>query len=193
LARAIVIEPQVLLFDEPLSNLDARLRIETRQSIRRLVNDLHITSIFVTHDQEEAMSIADDMAVMRDGLVLQQGSPAQCYQQPATAFVGRFLGRANILPLNDALRQHFPDIPAAHRHVLLRPEHLSLCDAADAVLSGSLRMLEFQGPHQRLHIDSDGRNIELVVPADMQVPALHSTLSIDCAAEHVRSYEYDNT
>ncbi len=98
LARAIVVRPQVLLFDEPLSNLDAKLRVHTRSEIRNLQKTLHITSIYVTHDQEEAMAISDRIAVMNHGRIVQVGSAEELYYHPRTDFVARFIGRINSLP-----------------------------------------------------------------------------------------------
>ncbi|MCK6451745.1 MAG: ABC transporter ATP-binding protein [Alphaproteobacteria bacterium] len=97
LARCLVIEPAVLLLDEPLSNLDAQLRVEMRGEIRRLQKSLGITALYVTHDQEEAMSISDRIAVMRLGQVEQLGTPADIYRRPATPFVARFMGTTNLL------------------------------------------------------------------------------------------------
>ena len=98
LARALVVEPRVLLLDEPLSNLDAKLRLEMRQEIRRLCKETGITTVYVTHDQEEALSMADRMAVLKDGLLQQLGPPATLYQRPSTRFVAEFLGETNLLP-----------------------------------------------------------------------------------------------
>ncbi len=97
LARALVMEPKVLLMDEPLSNLDQKLRHTMRTTIRRIQQDLKITTIFVTHDQEEAMSMADRVAVMKDGQVIQIGTPTELYSQPATPFIADFVGTSNIL------------------------------------------------------------------------------------------------
>ncbi|MCP5312447.1 MAG: ABC transporter ATP-binding protein [Chromatiaceae bacterium] len=97
LARTIVVEPRVLLLDEPLSNLDANLRIRMRGEIRELQQRLGITTIFVTHDQEEANTVADRMAVLNDGILQQVGSPMALYDNPANRFVARFLGTANLL------------------------------------------------------------------------------------------------
>lgn len=97
LARALVIEPKVLLFDEPLSNLDAKLRVETREQIRRLQKELDITSLYVTHDQAEAMAISDRIAVMNAGKIQQVGPPYDIYARPANRFVADFIGRANFL------------------------------------------------------------------------------------------------
>src|SRR5690606_36972947 len=97
LARTIVVEPKVLLLDEPLSNLDANLRIQMRREIRDLQRKLGITTIFVTHDQEEANTTSDRMAVLDQGVIQQVGSPMELYDNPANLFVARFLGTANIL------------------------------------------------------------------------------------------------
>lgn len=95
LARALVIKPTCLLLDEPLSNLDAKLRTEMREEIRRIVKDHGITAIYVTHDQEEALSMADRMAVMDDGHVMQVGTPEEIYRNPANSHVARFIGKTN--------------------------------------------------------------------------------------------------
>ncbi|MDA0991406.1 MAG: ABC transporter ATP-binding protein [Verrucomicrobia bacterium] len=97
LARALVIEPGVILMDEPLSNLDARLRLQMRHEIRRLHDDTGITMVYVTHDQEEALSMADDIAVMSMGRIEQQGAPRTIYRSPASTFVADFIGETNLL------------------------------------------------------------------------------------------------
>jgi iron(III) transport system ATP-binding protein len=97
LARALVIKPDVLLLDEPLSNLDAKLRLEMREEIRRLHNETKLTTIFVTHDQAEALSLADRVAIMNAGRVEQVGTPRELYQRPASPFVSAFLGAANFV------------------------------------------------------------------------------------------------
>jgi len=97
LARALVVEPEVLLLDEPLSNLDAKLRLETRDEIRRIQKETQVTSIYVTHDQEEALSMADEIAIMNAGRIEQLGMPQEVYNNPTNAFVANFLGNTNIL------------------------------------------------------------------------------------------------
>ena len=97
IARALVIEPEVLLLDEPLSNLDAKLRVEMRAEIRQLQQQLKITAIYVTHDQEEALAISDRIAVMHSGRLEQVGAPESIYRTPATAFVAEFMGTTNLL------------------------------------------------------------------------------------------------
>ncbi|MEX0654687.1 MAG: ABC transporter ATP-binding protein [Phycisphaeraceae bacterium] len=98
LARAMVIEPTVLLLDEPLSNLDAKLRTEMRSQIREICKQAGITAVYVTHDQKEALSMADRVAVMRDGRIMQTGSPRQIYNRPSNRFVADFLGATNFVP-----------------------------------------------------------------------------------------------
>ncbi len=97
LARALAVKPDVLLMDEPLSNLDAKLRLEMRQAIRNIQRELGITTVYVTHDQEEAMSISDTIAVMDHGVIQHLGAPKEIYQRPANLFVSTFIGRSNIL------------------------------------------------------------------------------------------------
>ena len=98
LARALVVEPSVLLLDEPLSNLDAKLREEMRTEIRSIVQRVGVTTLFVTHDQDEALAMADKVAVMSSGRIDQVGTPEDVYERPMSKFVANFIGRANLLP-----------------------------------------------------------------------------------------------
>ena len=97
LARALCIEPDVLLFDEPLSNLDAKLRVEMRTVIKQIQHNVGITTVYVTHDQEEAMAVSDRIAVMKDGVIQHVGTPKNIYQRPSNLFVSTFIGRSNVL------------------------------------------------------------------------------------------------
>ncbi|MGE4610181.1 MAG: ABC transporter ATP-binding protein [Paracoccaceae bacterium] len=97
-ARALVLEPQVLLFDEPLSNLDAKLRRQVREEIREIQQNLGLTVVYVTHDQEEALAVSDEIVVMRNAAIAQMGTPRQLYETPADTFVADFIGEANLLP-----------------------------------------------------------------------------------------------
>ena len=97
-ARALVLEPQVLLFDEPLSNLDAKLRRQVREEIREIQQNLGLTVVYVTHDQEEALAVSDEIVVMRNAAIAQMGTPRQLYDTPADTFVADFIGEANLLP-----------------------------------------------------------------------------------------------
>jgi iron(III) transport system ATP-binding protein len=143
LARAIVIRPRVLLFDEPLSNLDAKLRVDMRTEIQRLQRTLGITTVYVTHDQEEAMAISDRIAVMKDGTIAQLGSAEELYRRPASSFVAGFLGRANLLPATVraskggsvtldvagatiTVASTTPLAPGTQLAVMIRPERISI-------------------------------------------------------------------
>jgi len=105
LARALVVKPQVLLLDEPLSNLDAKLRLEMRGEIRRICKDAGITGVYVTHDQKEALSIADKIAVLRLGRVVQIGSPRDLYDRPASPFIADFIGETNFIPVQKVIER----------------------------------------------------------------------------------------
>lgn len=99
-ARAVVLEPEVLLFDEPLSNLDAKLRRHVRSEIRQIQQDLGLTAVYVTHDQEEAMAVSDKIVVMKDGVIAQSGSPSEIYEMPNSEFIADFIGDANVISCN---------------------------------------------------------------------------------------------
>jgi sulfate transport system ATP-binding protein len=125
LARALAIEPQVLLLDEPFGALDAKVRKDLRDWLRRLHDEVHVTTVFVTHDQEEAMEIADEIVVMNYGKVEQIGSPAEIYENPATPFVMSFIGAVNVLS-PDATWQSFPHALPDSQPVFLRPHDVEI-------------------------------------------------------------------
>jgi sulfate/thiosulfate transport system ATP-binding protein len=123
LARALAVEPKVLLLDEPFGALDAKVRKDLRAWLRRLHDEVHVTTVFVTHDQEEAMEVADDLVVMNKGKVEQIGSPAEIYDHPASAFVMSFIGPVNVLPSTSRIFQaNGFDTP--HPEVFLRPQDI---------------------------------------------------------------------
>jgi len=180
LARALVIRPRTLLLDEPLSNLDAKLREETRTEIRRIQREAGITSIYVTHDQSEAMAMSDRVAVMESGRVQQVGTPQEIYHRPTTSFVARFIGRSNILslPVRSAgattVDVQLPDggqmavaAPEGHgltesatAQVSVRPEHITLGAPTDpGMLSGQVTESEFTGMATNLTVDVAGETM----------------------------------
>jgi sulfate/thiosulfate transport system ATP-binding protein len=120
LARALAVEPQVLLLDEPFGALDAKVRKDLRAWLRRLHDEVHVTTVFVTHDQEEAMEVADQIVVMNQGKVEQIGAPAEIYDHPASPFVMSFIGPVNVLPGNSNIFQGNGDA-AASAEMFLRP------------------------------------------------------------------------
>lgn len=120
LARALAVEPKVLLLDEPFGALDAKVRKDLRAWLRRLHDEVHVTTVFVTHDQEEAMEVADEIVVMNNGKVEQIGTPADIYDNPASAFVMSFIGPVNVLPSSSHIFQG-NGFDSAHPEVFLRP------------------------------------------------------------------------
>ncbi|MEO8485867.1 MAG: ABC transporter ATP-binding protein [Betaproteobacteria bacterium] len=163
LARAIVIRPRVLLFDEPLSNLDAKLRVQMRTEIRALQRRLAITTVYVTHDQEEAMAVSDRIAVMNQGRVVQEGTAQDLYHRPANEFVATFVGRVNLLParvvavhdggatvecLGTTLRVRAvpPGIRAGEAaRLCLRPEAIDVVPIAEGALQATVASHAFLG------------------------------------------------
>ena len=121
LARALAVQPQVLLLDEPFGALDAKVRKDLRAWLRRLHDEVHVTTVFVTHDQEEAMEVADEIVVMNKGKIEQVGTPASIYDHPATAFVMSFIGPVNILPSTSDIFQG-NGFDSAHPEMFLRPQ-----------------------------------------------------------------------
>lgn len=125
LARALAVEPNVLLLDEPFGALDAKVRKDLRAWLRRLHDEVHVTTVFVTHDQEEAMEVSDQVVVMNKGRVEQVGTPAEIYDHPATAFVMSFIGPVNVLSNTSKI---FPTtgLDSAHSQVFLRPQDVAI-------------------------------------------------------------------
>ncbi len=159
LARALAIKPKVLLLDEPLSALDAKVRVQLREEIRRLQQEFGITSLFVTHDQEEALAIADRVGVMRAGKLEQLAGPTEIYERPVNEFVANFIGSTNRLPGNagDAeatvLGQRVPLLPGSASgpvDVLVRPEALTLAEADGvAERTAVVETVSFLGSYSR--------------------------------------------
>jgi putative spermidine/putrescine transport system ATP-binding protein len=173
LARALALRPRVLLLDEPLSALDAKVRLTLREEIRRLQQELGITTLFVTHDQEEALSVADRVAVMRAGRLEQCATPAELYGRPATAFVAEFVGTMSRIPGRlsqgavDILGQRLPvdgEAPAATEvDVLVRPEALDV--TADEDGDACIMATAFLGAATRLTVRlADGTEVKADLP-----------------------------
>ncbi|EIE98933.1 ABC transporter ATP-binding protein [Saccharomonospora glauca] len=183
LARALVIEPAVLLLDEPLSNLDAKLREEMRTEIRRAQKKSGITSVYVTHDQGEAMAMSDRIAVFEAGKLHQVGTPREVYHHPASAFVARFIGRSNVLPGEVVGREgdraavklgsgatvlagHPEDLGVSTGEpvaVSVRPEHLAFTEAGEGIFDAVVRNIEFTG--SSCQFDLLAGELELAVTA----------------------------
>jgi putative spermidine/putrescine transport system ATP-binding protein len=179
LARALAIEPQVLLLDEPLSALDARIRDELRVELRRIQRELGITTIYVTHDQEEAMALSDRVVVMNRGVIEQVGSPFEIYNYPQTLFVASFVGTLNKLPciVSDAERGHvdhnghtivtgapLPKANGTPITLMLRPEELRLgANGGENQMLGLIDSVNFLGSTARVILNLNGTSLTLDV------------------------------
>jgi ABC-type Fe3+/spermidine/putrescine transport system ATPase subunit len=170
LARALAVEPACLLLDEPLSNLDAQLRQEMRQEIRRICKSAGFTAVYVTHDQKEALAVADRIAVMREGRVAQVGTPVELYERPASAFVAAFMGQTNLLP-GPLLGRPASEV------VSVRPEHLRI-GAGEAAgplgvqrLRGTLVSSTFLGESSEHTVDVGGHAVKVLESPPRRVPA----------------------
>ncbi|HEY9811510.1 MAG TPA: sulfate ABC transporter ATP-binding protein [Halomicronema sp.] len=145
LARALAVKPQVLLLDEPFGALDAKVRKELRAWLRRLHDEVHVTSVFVTHDQEEAMEVADEIVVMNQGSIEQVGTPAEIYDHPATPFVMKFIGPVNVLPSSTRL---FRDnkIESMQTEVFVRPHDIIVQNYSDnATVTATIKRITHLG------------------------------------------------
>jgi multiple sugar transport system ATP-binding protein len=174
MGRAIVRDPQVFLFDEPLSNLDAKLRVQMRTEIRELHQRLKATTVYVTHDQIEAMTMADKIVAMHDGVVEQVGTPLELYDRPRNVFVASFIGSPamNLLPVkangqgvldNAGNRWTVPGVPTTSGQALtlgVRPEHLRLDDAG---LNARVQVVETTGSETHLVADAGGTRLNCVL------------------------------
>jgi putative spermidine/putrescine transport system ATP-binding protein len=209
LARALVIEPRLLLLDEPLSNLDAVLRIAMRDEIRGLQRRTRTTTVFVTHDRDEALSMADQVAVLSDGQVQQVGTPAELYERPANPFVAGFLGAANLVPAvvereeaglavlrtgaGEVIRaRSAPGTAGRAVQVLVRPHQMRLTtagpdgggnredgDLAGGSLTGVVTECTYTGDRLRYRVEAEGRDFRVEIPT--------GTAAAIGAGQHVRA------
>ena len=179
LARAIVIQPEVLLMDEPLSNLDAKLRVEMRNVIKRIQRQVGITTVYVTHEQEEALDISDRIAVMHGGVIQQIGTPKHIYQRPANEFVSSFIGLSNFVDAENengtldfgcGYRVPMSTLrPDAGRKVCVavRPEEFLIRSAEEPGIPATVRSSVFLGMTQHYFLTlGEEKEIEVVVPSD---------------------------
>ena len=169
-ARALVLEPQVLLFDEPLSNLDAKLRRQVREEIREIQQKLGLTVVYVTHDQEEALAVSDRIIVMNNAVVAQDGTPRELYEAPANRFVADFIGEANILPCDVTsvtgdsaqvqLGEYRADLPSrglsgGSALLAVRPNRVIVGrQGMDNSIAGEIARFTYVGNHLELTVDT---------------------------------------
>ncbi len=181
LARVMATQAQAFLFDEPLSNLDARLRLEARTFLKKLQRELGVTTVFVTHDQAEALAMADRMAVMESGHIRQIGTPAEVFQRPANTFVASFIGSTPMNLLDGVVRGDTLEVagckvavPAAAEGRLsdggkivygVRPEYMTYsAEPADGALGGKVSIVENLGASHLVTLDVNDVNVQAVVP-----------------------------
>ena len=202
MGRAIVREPAVFLFDEPLSNLDAKLRVQMRFEIQKLHRRLGTTSLYVTHDQVEAMTLAQRMVVMNAGRAEQIGTPMEVYRNPATVFVAGFIGSPAMnfidgrsmddgrIQLDGSGVLIVPKAPAAGKKITvgIRPEHLTPSKPSEANLVGSVEVIEALGADTLLHVAVAGRTIIARLPAGTPAEVGEP---IALAADRDRIYMFD--
>lgn len=173
LARSIILQPKILLFDEPFSALDRKIRKNLQVQIKKIQRELDITSVFVTHDQEEAMIISDEVYVMNNGIIEQSGKPKEIYNNPKTSFVARFIGTYNVLG-KDVFQEHFKkDIDT--KEVAIRPEviqitgeelgeeteySLKACEVTDVSIIGNIIRYEVRKDNLTMNIDAINSDVE---------------------------------
>lgn len=178
LARALVNEPKVLLLDEPLGALDLKLREQMQEELKHLQRQLGITFVFITHDQNEALSMADRVAIFNDGKIIQAGTPKDVYEHPRTKFTADFVGSSNVLSPEFSARHGGPS-----QWCSLRPEKISL--AAKGV-KGQILSVNYQGATTRLGVSVEGLRLTVTLPASNTVRAVgdsvHLTWSNDSLA-----------
>ena len=203
IARALVKMPRVLLLDEPLSNLDARLRLQTREEIRRIQKETGITTIFVTHDQEEAMSISDVIVVMKLGVVQQIGKPQTIYDNPINLFVAKFLGTPPInvfegevnggcLYIGGEKVLEVPGVDNGKVHVAVRPE--GFVPSENGALTCTISNVEVMGRDVSIVSKNDAMQtpvIRSIVDADYKVPEGTDTIKFDLKAHKVFLFNYE--
>ena len=206
LARAIVIRPGLLLMDEPLSNLDAKLRVEMRSVIRKLQQEVGITTIYVTHDQEEAMAISSRIAVMNAGKVEQVGKPSEIYITPANRFVANFIGTSNFLKgkAEDGMIEILgcTKLPAKLKDdytgeilISVRPQQIRLEESKEGALNGVIQTTTFLGDHIEYDIQVDGMDQNVlatkpIVQAERFFEA-GDHVSLNFAVDHMNIYDPD--
>ena len=211
-ARAVVVEPQLLLFDEPLSNLDAKLRVQMRAELSRLQRQLAITTVYVTHDQEEAMAISDRIAVMRQGVIAQVGTAEELYRTPRSAFVAQFIGRVNLVEsrvlgatggrvavdlwgasLSVATDDAYA--PGQRLFLVLRPESLTLVPESakategEVVIPGVVRSRMYLGEKVEYAVEVAGTLLEALTydPARRRLFDVGARVGVSCEAASVRA------
>ncbi len=203
IGRAIIREPSVFLFDEPLSNLDAKLRVEMRTELLQLQRRLGITSLFVTHDQEEAMTLSDFIVVMRDGEIAQQGKPKDVYDKPNSTFVAAFVGspKMNLMDgsftagkfaADSGLTLAVTSVSAGKKILGVRPDDVILEVGGKSASRGRIGVIELLGPRAIVQVEAAGHSLTAVVEASRMegiVEGAEVGISIRSGSQHLFDVE----
>ncbi|WP_066191055.1 MULTISPECIES: ABC transporter ATP-binding protein [Gracilibacillus] len=206
LARAIVMEPNVLLMDEPLSNLDAKLRIDMREAIKEIQHKVGITTVYVTHDQEEAMAVSDRIAVMYNGIIQQVGTPREIYQRPSNIFVASFIGRTNILErslkqeggkqvliMGEDYKLEMNHIPQKEKiKISIRPEEFTISSTQEGI-AGEVQHNVFLGTnvHYTVKLNND-EFVEVIQEATLGEPIEPGTkIKLLMNKEKINLFDYE--
>ena len=200
-ARAIVLEPEVLLLDEPLSNLDAKLRRHVREEIRQIQQRLGLTAVYVTHDQEEAMAVSDNIIVMNNAKIAQIGTPADLYEAPNSAFIADFIGDANLVPCEvetatngsatavlDGQRYQVPspDIAPGPAQMVLRPHALNLEAPGKPGLKGDVTYAAYLGKEIQYTVETDVGSLFIIAPVQTDPFKQGDAVSVGIVEDHAR-------
>lgn len=195
LARSLAVRPKVLLLDEPLSALDAKIRKNLRTEIREIQKQFNMTTIFVTHDQEEALTLSDRVCLMNQGNIVQQGTPEELYAKPSTEFVARFMGSYNVLTRAEALRL-FGSVPGDGESYAIRPEALALVEgrgqeadpvhAGKPVVEGTVHSASILGNVIRYAIDAAGVRLTVDALNDGRSRRLEENRQVALALDHAQ-------
>jgi len=212
--RAVVRSPEVFLMDEPLSNLDAKLRVHMRAELKQLQRELEVTTIYVTHDQEEAMTLSDDLMVIDEGNVMQEGSPSEVYRNPDNTFVARFIGSPpmNLIecscnhqddtirtqyfnyPLPDDLKPVIQKLPAENKFLLgVRPEDINVeSEEKNKTIKTRLTLIEPQGKEVLLTLKVGDIELKCLTYPDTEIPEVGEDLWVSFSDLRLHFFDIDN-
>ena len=203
IGRAIIRKPKAFLFDEPLSNLDAALRVEMRLEISKLHKELGVTTIYVTHDQVEAMTLADKIVVLNEGKIIQIGSPHKLYNHPKNLFVAEFIGTPKMNILNCIKKEgHIyldknkkTNIKTKKESIFklgIRPDNIEICKSEKNILSGHIKFCEYLGSEQYVYVDCEINNKLIIVKIDPNIKVvLNEKIGLKFISKYVHFFSKD--
>ena len=203
IGRAIIRKPKAFLFDEPLSNLDAALRVEMRLEISKLHKELGVTTIYVTHDQVEAMTLADKIVVLNEGKIIQIGSPHKLYNYPKNLFVAEFIGTPKMNILDCIKKEGYiyldknkkTNIKTKKESIFklgIRPDNIEICKSEKNILSGHIKFCEYLGSEQYVYVDCEINNKLIIVKIDPNIKVvLNEKIGLKFISKYVHFFSKD--